>query len=183
MIFYVNTIMVIPTLLLPRSVTVVNILGSQKCALLLDIPYIRFKNWPDDDSMSRNMSPHLWLTIKLVVFWLNKLFELLHQLVKWQTFRFDVRNMFAFIYKKCNDRKCSCLWLLAWCAENTILRRNFESVNAVTVLWSHLWPARRHSQWSASRHNGEHVDTTASTSNVTPIFIPSIFFWWDYGSK
>ena len=33
--------------------------------------------WPDEDSMSRNMSPHLWLTIKLVLFWLNQLLEYL----------------------------------------------------------------------------------------------------------
>ena len=35
----------------------VNILESQKCALLLDVPESCFNNWPDDDPMSRNMSP------------------------------------------------------------------------------------------------------------------------------
>jgi len=75
----------------------------------------------------------------------------LHQLVMWQTFRVDVRNKSAFIYKNCNGRRCLRLWLLARCAENAVLRRNFESVSAVTVLWTHLWPARRHSQWSARR--------------------------------
>jgi len=66
---------------------------------------------------------------------LNK-FQLssLHQLVMWQTFRVDVRNKSAFIYKKCNDRRCLRQWLLAWWAEIAILRRNFESVSAVTVL-------------------------------------------------
>ena len=42
----------------PRSLTVVNILGSQKCALFLCVPYVWFTNWPDDESASRNMSPH-----------------------------------------------------------------------------------------------------------------------------
>ena len=32
-------------------------LGSQKCALTLDVPHTWFNNWPDDDSLSRNMSP------------------------------------------------------------------------------------------------------------------------------
>ena len=45
--------------LYPRSLVAVNILGSQKFALLLDVPKTCFNNWPDDDSMSRNMSPHL----------------------------------------------------------------------------------------------------------------------------
>ena len=31
--------------------------GSQKCGFVLDIPQTWFNNWPDDDSMSRNMSP------------------------------------------------------------------------------------------------------------------------------
>jgi len=44
--------------LCPRSLTVVNILGSQKCALSLYVPQTWFNNWPDDDSLSRNMSPH-----------------------------------------------------------------------------------------------------------------------------
>jgi hypothetical protein len=30
---------------------------SQKCALSLDVPYAWFNNCPDDDSLSRNMSP------------------------------------------------------------------------------------------------------------------------------
>ena len=34
----INSIIVIPTSLYPCSLTVVNILGSQKCALLLDVP-------------------------------------------------------------------------------------------------------------------------------------------------
>jgi hypothetical protein len=34
----------------------VNILGSQKCALSLDVPQTWFNNWPEDDSLSRNMS-------------------------------------------------------------------------------------------------------------------------------
>jgi hypothetical protein len=42
---------------LTRSLTVVNILGSQKCALSLDVPHTWFNNWPDDNSLSRNMSP------------------------------------------------------------------------------------------------------------------------------
>jgi len=45
--------------LYPRSVTAVNILGSQKCVLILHVPKTWFKNWPGDDYMSRNMSPHL----------------------------------------------------------------------------------------------------------------------------
>ena len=45
--------------LYPRSLTVVNILGSQKCALSLHVPRTWFNNWPYDDSLSRNMSPHL----------------------------------------------------------------------------------------------------------------------------
>ena len=40
-----------------RPLTVVNILGSHKCALSLDVPQIWFNNWPDDDSLSRNVSP------------------------------------------------------------------------------------------------------------------------------
>jgi hypothetical protein len=40
-----------------RSLTVVNILGSQKCALSLAVPQTLFNNWPEDDSLSRNMSP------------------------------------------------------------------------------------------------------------------------------
>jgi len=40
---------------LVRSLAVVNILGSQKCALSLDVPQTWFNNWPDDDSLSRNM--------------------------------------------------------------------------------------------------------------------------------
>jgi len=44
-------------LLYPHSLIVLNILGSQTCALLLDVPETCFNNWPDDDSMSRNMSP------------------------------------------------------------------------------------------------------------------------------
>jgi len=32
-----------------RSVTVVNVLGSRKCALLLDVPETLFNNWPDDE--------------------------------------------------------------------------------------------------------------------------------------
>jgi len=43
--------------LYPRSLTVVKILGSQKCALSLDVPHTWCNNWPDDDSLSRNMSP------------------------------------------------------------------------------------------------------------------------------
>jgi len=35
---------------------VVNILGSPKCALVIDVPKTWFNNWPDDDSMSRKMS-------------------------------------------------------------------------------------------------------------------------------
>jgi len=53
--------------LYPRFHTLVHSLGSQKCALLLDVSKTQFNNWPDD-SMSRNMSPHLQLAIKLVVF-------------------------------------------------------------------------------------------------------------------
>jgi len=41
----------------PCSLTVVNILGSQKCELVLDVLQTWFSIWPDDDSMSRNMSP------------------------------------------------------------------------------------------------------------------------------
>jgi hypothetical protein len=40
-----------------RSLIIVNILGSRKCALSLGVPQMWFNNWPDDDSMSRNMSP------------------------------------------------------------------------------------------------------------------------------
>jgi len=37
-----------------------HVLGTpQKCALLLDVPKTWFDDWPDDDSMSRNMSPFL----------------------------------------------------------------------------------------------------------------------------
>jgi len=43
--------------LFPRSVSVANILESQKCALLLDVPQTWFNNWPEVDSLSRNMSP------------------------------------------------------------------------------------------------------------------------------
>jgi len=39
--------------------------GIPKHALLHNVPEIYFKNWPDDVSMSRNMSAHLLLTIKL----------------------------------------------------------------------------------------------------------------------
>jgi len=35
-----------------------NILGSRKCALSLDVPQTWFNNWPDDDSVCRNISPH-----------------------------------------------------------------------------------------------------------------------------
>jgi len=48
--------------LYPLPFVVVNILGSQKCALSLDVPQAWFNNWPDDDSLSRSMSP-LKLTI------------------------------------------------------------------------------------------------------------------------
>ena len=34
-------------ILYPRSLTVVNILGSQKCALSLDVPQTWFNNWPE----------------------------------------------------------------------------------------------------------------------------------------
>jgi len=43
--------------LYPRSLTVVNILGFQKCARSLDVPQTWFYNWPGNDSLSRNMSP------------------------------------------------------------------------------------------------------------------------------
>jgi hypothetical protein len=43
--------------LYPRFLTVVNILGSQKCALSHDVLQTWFNNWPDDDSLSRYMSP------------------------------------------------------------------------------------------------------------------------------
>ena len=42
-----------------RSHNFVNLLGSKKCAFLLDVPQTWFNDWPDDDSMGRNMSPHL----------------------------------------------------------------------------------------------------------------------------
>jgi len=35
---------------------------DHKCALSLDVPKTWFNNWPDDDFLSRNMSP-LSLTI------------------------------------------------------------------------------------------------------------------------
>jgi len=44
-------------LLDPRSLIAVNILGSQECALSLDVPQTWCNNWPDDDSLSRNISP------------------------------------------------------------------------------------------------------------------------------
>jgi hypothetical protein len=37
------------------SSTAVNILVSQKCARVLDVPQTWFINWPDDGSMSRNI--------------------------------------------------------------------------------------------------------------------------------
>jgi len=37
------------------SFTVVNILGSQKCARVIDVPQTWFINWPDDGCMSRNI--------------------------------------------------------------------------------------------------------------------------------
>jgi len=40
--------------LYPRSLTVENILRSQKCALSLDVPQTWFSNWPGDDTLSRN---------------------------------------------------------------------------------------------------------------------------------
>jgi hypothetical protein len=33
--------------------------GIPKCTLSLDEPQTCFNNWPDDESLSRNMSPHL----------------------------------------------------------------------------------------------------------------------------
>jgi len=51
----------------PHSLSIVNIWGFQKYALLLDVPQTRFNTWPDDGSMSRNMSPTL-IDNKLVVF-------------------------------------------------------------------------------------------------------------------
>ena len=46
--------------LYPRFLATVNILGSPKNAHLC-LMYIKYgsSNWPDDDSISRNMSPHL----------------------------------------------------------------------------------------------------------------------------
>jgi len=41
----------------PRSLTVVNNLGYERCALSLDVPQTWLNNWPDDDPLSRNMSP------------------------------------------------------------------------------------------------------------------------------
>jgi hypothetical protein len=57
--FNIIIIIVQQTRLYPSTLTVVNIWGPQKCALLLDVPKTWFNNWPDDDSISRNMSPHL----------------------------------------------------------------------------------------------------------------------------
>jgi hypothetical protein len=34
-----------------------NILGFQKCALFFYVPHTWFNNWPDDDSLSQNISP------------------------------------------------------------------------------------------------------------------------------
>jgi hypothetical protein len=39
----------------PFSLTVVNVLGSHKCAPLLDVPVIWFTNWPDDDYESKHV--------------------------------------------------------------------------------------------------------------------------------
>jgi ABC-type uncharacterized transport system substrate-binding protein len=52
-------IIIIPTYLYLHSHKFVNSLVSQKCALLLDVPKTWFNDWPDDDSVSRNMSPKL----------------------------------------------------------------------------------------------------------------------------
>jgi len=49
-----------------RSLTVVNILGSQKCALSLGVPQTWFNNWPDDDSESKDVAT--LIDNKLVVF-------------------------------------------------------------------------------------------------------------------
>ena len=50
----------------PRSVTVVNILESQRCALSLDVPHTWFNNWPDESKHVATVMDN-----KLVVFWLK----------------------------------------------------------------------------------------------------------------
>jgi hypothetical protein len=49
----------------PR-VPVVNILGSHKCSLLLDVPQTWFSNWPVDDYESKHVAT--LIDNKLVVF-------------------------------------------------------------------------------------------------------------------
>jgi len=55
-IIKINLIVII---FLKVLLTVVSILGPTKCALSLDVPYTWFNDWPDDECMSRNMSPRL----------------------------------------------------------------------------------------------------------------------------
>jgi len=51
----------------PRSLTIVKILGSPKCALILNVPSVRFTKWPDDDYESKHVATFM-IDNKLVVF-------------------------------------------------------------------------------------------------------------------